>query len=190
MITTFERAFGWTQPGGPGSDWVYDPHAGSNVNQLSRAYETGIKDAIGGDKKYSEAVFTNSIRADGTIAGAGTGNQPQKDLRGPPHGPGSNADQAILDQIDNLVWPPDTVTPAGVKSDFVSKFNLAKQYVPGPSNSSGYHLGNGYVGTAGHCVVEQLLDAKLSDQKVVFNWTGDVNRKVFSPQQEVFEIER
>ena len=107
---------------------------------------------------------------------AGTGIYPAKDLRQPP---GTAADQATLDDIRKLEWPPAT-------TKFISRFVLATQYRAGDSHSSGYHLGNGYIGTAGHCVVQQLLDGTIQDQRMVFGWAGEVDKVKFS----VFEVER
>ena len=74
-------------------------------------------------------------------------------------------------------------------STFKSRFDLSQQYFAGQEFGTGYHLGNGYVGTAGHVVVKELLGRELHKLRVVFGWNGAVAGKSFS-KLDVFEIER
>ena len=94
----------------------------------------------------------------------------------------------VKEAIDDLVWPADGSDSRGM-TEFVSRFPLENQYVAGRQYSSGYHIGNGYVGTAGHCLVSQLLTNKLHEVKVVFGWSGDVREKRFT-SSEIFDIDR
>ena len=95
-------------------------------------------------------------------------------------GPGA---EALTDKIDALEWPRHT-------TELVSRFAPASQYMIGPIFSSAYHLGEGYVGTAGHCLDKALVDYQLSKLRVVFNWVGDVVSKKSFTDLDVFEIER
>ena len=92
---------------------------------------------------------------------------------------GPEAD-ALPDKIDALEWPRDT-------TELVSRFAPAKQYMIGPKFCSAYHLGDGYVGTAGHCFDKK---SQLDELRVVFNWVGDVVGKKTFTASEVFPIER
>ena len=87
------------------------------------------------------------------------------------------------EMVDQLEWPDDG-------TEFVSRFEPAGQYMIGPSFASAYHLGGGYIGTAGHVLDEALSENRLEELRVVFNWVGDVERKKIFTDTEVFEIER
>ena len=91
--------------------------------------------------------------------------------------------EALPAKIDSLEWPSDT-------TELVSRFALSREYVIGPLYSSAYHLGDGYVGTAGHCLDGALMEHGLENLSVVFNWVGDVVSKSVFPESEVFEIEK
>ena len=89
----------------------------------------------------------------------------------------------LRDKIDRLEWPKDT-------TEFVSRFDLASQYMIGSRFCSAYHLGEGYVGTAGHVLDKALIGNQLGELRVVFNWVGDVKEKKTFTDAEIFEIEK
>ena len=91
--------------------------------------------------------------------------------------------QRLRDQLDELEWPKDN-------TEFVSRFDLASQYMIGPSFGSGYHLGDGYVATAGHVLDKALTGDRLGELRVVFNWVGDVKHKKIFTDEEVWGVER
>ena len=91
--------------------------------------------------------------------------------------------EVLSNRIHALEWPSDT-------TEFISRFSLAGQYLIGPSFCSAYHLGDGFVGTAGHCLDSALVNGRLDELRVVFGWVGDVvSKKVFTAS-EVFKVER
>lgn len=92
---------------------------------------------------------------------------------------GPEAD-TLPDKINALEWPRNT-------TELVSRFAPASQYMIGPRFCSAYHLGDGYVGTAGHCFDRE---SQLDELRVVFNWVGDVVGKKTFTASEVFPIER
>ena len=95
---------------------------------------------------------------------------------------GPEAD-VLSSKLDTLEWPSDT-------TEFVSRFPLADQHIIGPKFCSAYHLGDGYVGTAGHCLDSALVNGQLDELRVVFGWVGDVVSKRVFTASEVFRIER
>ena len=92
---------------------------------------------------------------------------------------GSEAD-ALPDRIDALEWPSN-------KTELISRFPPASQYMIGPKFCSAYHLGDGYVGTAGHFFDK---NSHLGELRVIFNWVGDVVSKKTFTDSEVFKIDR
>ena len=89
---------------------------------------------------------------------------------------------SLSNDIDALEWPSDA-------TELISRFPPSGQYMIGPKFCSAYHLGNGYMGTAGHCLDEGLTNNQLRELRVVFNWVGSVASKT-STKPEVFEIEK
>ena len=89
---------------------------------------------------------------------------------------------SLSNDIDALEWPSDA-------TKLIGRFPPSGQYMIGPKFCSAYHLGNGYMGTAGHCLDEALTNNQLSQLRVVFNWAGSVASKAFT-ESEVFEIEK
>ena len=85
--------------------------------------------------------------------------------------------------MNTLEWPGDT-------TEITSRFPIASQYMIGPKFCSAYHLGDGYVGTAGHCLDKGLFDFQFFELRVVFNWIGSVTSKRIFTDLEVFEIEK
>ena len=88
----------------------------------------------------------------------------------------------IREKINKLEWPK-------YATEFVSRFEPAGQYMIGPSFCSAYHLGEGYLATAGHVLDKALIGNRLGELRVVFNWVGDVDSKRTFTDSEVFEIE-
>lgn len=97
-------------------------------------------------------------------------------------------DDGVIEAIKAIEWPADGCDDRRPTS-YVSRFPLEDQYIAGEEYASGYHLGNGIVGTAGHCLVTALLKNELHHLKVVFGWCGDVRGKRFTASQ-VFGIEK
>lgn len=145
-----------------GDSWVYDPtHKQTDLNSIWR---NNLADSVQHDKDSLRNWFCNSTTNPAT---AYVGPE-AKDLS---------------DKIDALEWPKDT-------TEFVSRFAPAGQFMTGPKFCSAYHLGDGYVGTAGHCLDKALVESQLGELRVIFNWAGDVvNKKIFT-ESEVFMIER
>ena len=99
-------------------------------------------------------------------------------------------DPLILEQVDDLDWPADgTGCPNSPMTRLVTRFPPSSQRFVGDLYASGYHLGDGYVDTAGHCLHEAILSCGLHDLGVIFNWAGDIVTKRTFTTSEVFEIE-
>ena len=145
-----------------GKDWHFDPtHKETDLNSIWR---NGLPDCVQYDKNCLKDCFCNATTNPNTAY----------------VGPEANV---LRDKLDHLNWPRDT-------TEFVSRFEPAGQYMIGPKFCSAYHLGDGFVGTAGHCLDKALLDNQLGDLKVVFNWIGDVVSKKKFTESEIFGIER
>lgn len=72
-----------------------------------------------------------------------------------------------------------------------TRFPPSSQCFIGDLYASGYHLGDGHVGTAGHYLHETtILSRGLHDLRVIFNLAGDIVAKRMFTTSEVFEIER
>ena len=140
------------------------------INNLARQYEFEMVD--------QDFVQTQKASAELQLNVAGDAH---KDLSS------TAAGQQALTLYQKLVWPQ---WPTKSKTaPFQTKFDLTKQYFPAGGFGSGYYLGGGYVGTAGHCIAKELLGNKLSNVRIVFGWVGDPSRNTFSPK-EIFEVER
>lgn len=145
-----------------GHSWVYDPSR--KQTDLNSIWRNNLADCVQYDKDSLGHCFCNSFTSPATAY------------------VGSEA-ETLSDKMDALEWPSGT-------TEFVSRFAPAGQYIIGPKFCSAYHLGHGYVGTAGHCLDKALLDSQLEELRVVFNWLDDVvSKKTFSESQ-VFNIER
>lgn len=145
-----------------GSNWIYDPTL--KETDLDLIWRNSLADCVRHDKDSLKNCFCNSTTNPSTAYG----------------GPET---EALSDKIDALEWPSDT-------TEFVSRFTPAGQYMIGPKFCSAYHLGDGYVGTAGHCLDKALVDSHLGELRVIFNWVGDVVGKKTFTELEVFKIER
>ena len=145
-----------------GDDWLYDPS--QKGTDLDFVWRNNLPDCIRHDKDSLRNCFCNSS------------TNPDTAYVGP------EAD-ALSRKLDALEWPSDT-------TEFVSRFPLSCQYIIGPNFSSAYHLGDGYVGTAGHCLDSALVNGQLDELRVVFGWVGDVVSKKIFTASEVFKIER
>lgn len=145
-----------------GNKWVYDPT--HKETDLYSIWRNNLSDSVHHDKEFLENSFCNPI------------TNPTTAYVGP-------ETEALTAKIESLEWPRDT-------TDFVSRFALAGQYMIGPLFCSAYHLGDGYVGTAGHCLENAILDGRLCELRVVFNYVGNVARKKTFTDSEVFNIEK
>ena len=94
----------------------------------------------------------------------------------------------LKDALEEMSWPADGRDARGMTS-FTSRFPLSNEYIAGSEWCSGYHLGNGLVATAGHCLINHLSVRTLPTLKVVFGWFGDVRGKRFQAS-EVFDIDK
>lgn len=141
---------------------MYDPT--NKQTDLKSIWRSNLTDCVQHDKDALKNCFCNAT------------TNPTTAYIGPKAG-------AIPAIIDRLEWPTHT-------TEFVSHFTPAVQYVIGPKFCSAYHLDDGYVGTAGHCLDEALVHSQLRELRVVFNWVGDVMSKKTFTESEVFKIER
>ncbi len=142
--------------------WSYDPaHKGSDLRSIWR---NDLPGCVQYDKKSLKDCFCNAT------------TNPDTAYVGPEA-------EVLSERMNHLEWPSDT-------TELVSRFAPASQYMIGPKFCSAYHLGDGYVGTAGHCLDKLLANGQLEEMRVVFGWSGDVvSKKTFTGLQ-VFEIER
>ena len=145
-----------------GKDWYYDPR--NKKRDLNSIWRESLPKCVQHDENHLKGCFCN---------------------------PATNPDTAyigteaeyLLDKMNELEWPKDT-------TDFVSRFEPAGQYMIGPRFCSAYHLGDGYVGTAGHVLDQGLVDDQLDEIRVVFNWVGNVACKNVFTESEIFKIEK
>ena len=145
-----------------GKYWSYDPtQKGTDLNSIWR---DNLPACVQYDKNNLKSCFCDPVA------------NPATAYVGPEA-------EHLRDKIDKLEWPKDT-------TEFVSRFDPAGQYMIGPSFCSAYHLGDGYVGTAGHVLDKASAKNQLGELRVVFNWVGDVKRKKTFTDSEVFGIER
>ena len=142
-----------------GNVWSYDPT--HRKTDLKSIWQGNLASCVQHDKASLRDCFCNST------------THPTTAYVGPEA-------IALPDNIDALEWPSN-------KTELVSRFAPASQYMIGPKFCSAYHLGDGYVGTAGHCFD---TDGQLGELRVVFNWVGDVASKKTFTESEVFKIER
>ena len=145
-----------------GNEWLYDPTR--TGTDLESVWRNNLPDCVRHDKESLKSCFCNSATNPST---AYVG--PEADI--------------LPSKIDALQWPSDT-------TELVSRFPPAGQYIIGPKFCSAYHLGNGYVGTAGHCLDRALVNGRLDELRVVFDWVGDVMSKKVFTTSEVFKIDR
>ena len=145
-----------------GDSWEYDP-TDTNTD-LSSIWRNNLADCVQHDKHSLRNCFCDGAKNPA------------------PAYVGRNAG-TLSDMMDALEWPMDT-------TELVSRFAPTSQYMIGPRFCSAYHLGDGYVGTAGHCLSQALVDSHLGELRAVYNWAGDVVRKKRFTKSEVFRIER
>ena len=145
-----------------GRNWLYDPtNKGTDLDSIWR---DNLPACVRHDRNNVRSCFCDHV-TNPTTAFVGPENE------------------YVRDKIDQLEWPRDT-------TEFVSRFDLAGQYMIGPSFCSAYHLGDGNVATAGHVLDKALTEDRLGELRVVFNWVGDVKCKNTFTDPEVFEVER
>ena len=145
-----------------GKDWYFDPTY--TETDLKSIWRNDLPDCVQYDRNSLKDCFCNAATNPATAY----------------VGPKANV---LRNKLDHLEWPRDT-------TEFVSRFEPAGQYMIGPRFCSAYHLGDGFVGTAGHCLDRVLVDGQLGELRVVFNWAGDVVSKKTFPESEIFEIEK
>ena len=145
-----------------GSNWIYDSTL--KETDLDSIWGNNLADCVRHDKDSLKNCFCNSV------------TNPSTAYVGPEA-------EALSDKIDALEWPRDT-------TEFFSHFAPAGQYMIGPKFCSAYHIGDGYMGTAGHCLHKALIDGQLGTLRVVFNWVGEVVSKKTFTESEIFKIER
>ena len=145
-----------------GRNWVYDP-TGQRLD-LQSIWRNNLAECVEHDKNALMDCFCN------------VATNPATAYLGPKA-------QALHDKMDTLEWPSET-------TEMISRFPTAGQYMIGPKFCSAYHLGGGYVGTAGHCLDEVLVHGQLGELRVVFNWIGSVTSKRMFTDSEIFEIEK
>ena len=145
-----------------GKDWSYDPTR--KRTDLDSIWRDNLPSCVRYDRENLKSCFCDPVANSATVY------------------VGPEAEH-LRDKIDELEWPKDT-------TEFVGRFDPAGQYMIGPSFSSAYHLGDGYVATAGHVLDKALTGNHLNELRVVFNWVGDVKCKKKFTDSEIFEIER
>lgn len=165
LITTLDASYGWTEVGG--GDWIYNPK-GPTVRllpTLGAHFDRNISSCVEHDRRniVDTLVFNQDLSNNVIDGGA-------------------------RDVLERMTWPADGTDSRGTTS-FISRFPPDHEYIAGSEWASGYHLGNGIVGTAGHCVLPRLLKNGLHGLKVVFGWSGDVEGKRFTANQ-VFDIDK
>ena len=143
-------------------DWVYDPTG--KMTDLDSIWRDNLSASVRHDRSTLRSCFCDRVA------------NPATAYIGPEA-------EHLREKIGELEWPIDT-------TEFVSRFDVAGQYMIGPSFCSAYHLGEGYVATAGHVLDKALTEDRLGELSVVFNWVGDVKYKKIFTDSEVFEIER
>ncbi|KAM0799843.1 hypothetical protein BDR22DRAFT_282933 [Usnea florida] len=141
--------------------WLYNPSL--RRTDLNSIWRDHLAKCLQHDRDYLKRCFCN------------TATDPPTAYTGPEA-------PSLSNDIDALEWPSDV-------TKLVGRFPPSGQYMIGPKFCSAYHLGNGYMGTAGHCLDGALTNNQLSELRVVFNWAGSVARKAFTGS-EVFEIEK
>ena len=145
-----------------GTDWCFDPtHIETDLKSIWR---NDLPDCVQYDRNCLKDCFCNAATNPATAYVGTKAN-------------------VLRNKLDHLEWPRDT-------TEFVSRFEPAGQYMIGPKFCSAYHLGDGFVGTAGHCLDKVLVDGQLGELRVVFNWVGDVRSKRTFTGSEIFGIER
>ena len=145
-----------------GNVWLYDPT--HKETDLKSIWSNDLPECVQYDKDSLKNCFCNHATKQATA------------YVGPEAG-------VLLGKINRLEWPSDT-------TKFVSRFGPAGQFMIGPRYCSAYHLGDGYVGTAGHVLDKILIGNMLDELRVIFNWVGNVGCKKIFTEAEVFRVER
>lgn len=165
LITSLNASYGWIEV--EGGNWIYDP-TGPNARllpTLGAHFDRNISSCVKHDRRnIIDTLLLN--------------HNPSLHI--------TNGD--AKDALERMTWPADGADPGGITS-FISRFPLEAESIAGSDWASGYHLGNGTVATAGHCLLPQLLKNESQTLKVVFGWSGDVKGKRFAANQ-VFDIEK
>ena len=159
LITTLNPAYGWI--GASNGEWIYDSDAPTVQSKptLGAHFERNLGPCIQHDQLNVMDTLTRNPNVTFNVE-----------------------DVEVRRALGNMQWPADSKPQ---ESDyFVSRFSPQDQYIAGSEYCSGYHVGNGLVATAGHC-----LQRTRSRLKVVFGWSGDVRNKRFR-SSDVFEVEK
>ena len=164
LITILDANYGWinTEEG----EWIYDPEA-STVRlptDLDACFNHSLGPCIEEDRRNTIDALTTSSDDPVTL------------------------DDDVKYALDRMLWPADGKDTRG-KTQLIGRFPFTEEYIAGPVWSSGYHLGNGFVVTAGHSLISYLKQNTLSNLKVVFGWYGDVRGKRFKVS-EIFSIDK
>lgn len=165
LITTLGASYGWIKV--EGGTWIYDPTASTvqSLPTLGAHFSRNLRSCIEEDwRNVLKTLLSNS--------------DPSRNI---------NYDH-VKAALEGMTWPADGSDSRGTAS-FTSRFPPESEYIAGSEWASGYHLGNGIVGTAGHCLLTRLLKNELHTLKVVFGWSGDVRAKRFAANL-VFDIEK
>ena len=160
LITILDSAHGWINEGN--GEWIFDPDA-PTVQQnptLGAHLERNLGPCIQRDQIGIMNALTRNQNAAFNVT-----------------------DVEMKRVLENMQWPADG-SDIRERTSFVSRFPLEDQYFASSDHCSGYHLGNGIVATAGHC-----LQRMISRLHIVFGWSGNVRRKRFKSSQ-VFRIEK
>ncbi|KAL6718174.1 hypothetical protein ACLMJK_004262 [Lecanora helva] len=165
LITSLYAEYGWTETSN--GDWVYDPD-GPEVHSRS-TLDAHFQHNIGPCTTQDQRNIMNELLHNLDPASSIT-------------------DEGARKALEAMEWPADGTDLRGSTS-FRCRFPLSNQYIAGATWCSGYHLGNGLVATAGHCVQPYLSSNSIATLKIVFGWSGEVRRKRFRAEQ-IFGIEK
>ncbi|KAI9675314.1 MAG: hypothetical protein M1817_001217 [Caeruleum heppii] len=168
VITTVSPNNGWHEElgpaGAPTGRWQFNPLPANFASHQER-----LNNAFGTNVRDNKAA----------VDGAFVNNAAD---------PTKNVDVTTATAIQSLSWPNDAM-PIPIRSRFAAD----QQLCPSDSTGSAYHLGNGLVGTAGHCIEPFIAPISgtrgLNDLRVVFGWSGNVRGKWFDKWQ-ICPIER
>lgn len=165
LITSLEADYGWTDL--EGGEWIYDPTKPflQSLPTLGAYFDRNLKSCIEHDRRQiSDTLFFNG--------------DPSKNI----------TDPIVRKALEEMTWPADGSDSRGSAS-FVSRFLPEDEFIVGSRWSSGYHMGGGMIGTAGHCIAGPFSRGEVHKLKVVFGWSGNVQGKRFTANQ-IFDIDK
>lgn len=150
-----------------GGEWIYDPSHTSvqSLPTLGAHFDRNLKSCIEHDRRHiSDTLLFNG--------------DPSKNI----------SDPTAREALEEMTWPADGSDSRGSAS-FVSRFPPEDEFIVGPRWSSGYHMGGGVIGAAGHCIAGPFSRGEVHKLKVLFGWSGNIRGKRFTANQ-VFDIEK